>query len=68
MEFPYPRLESIAVTIPPEVEGVVKDAATPPTSDTRTQTSQFVSITSFSRSKEGPNVGSTYHFVPEHGL
>ena len=51
MEFPYPTLESIAVTIPPEVEAVVKGTATPPTSDTRKQTSQFVSITSFPRSK-----------------
>lgn len=50
-EVPYPTLESIAVTIPPEVEGVVKGAPTPPTSDARKQTSQFVSITSFTGSK-----------------
>lgn len=66
-EFPYPTLESVAVTIPPEVEGVVKGVTTPPTFDTRKQASHFVSIASFSKIR-GLQVKSTYHFVPERGL
>lgn len=50
-ELPYPTLESIAVTIPAEVEGVVKGTTTSITSDVRKQTSQSISITSLPSSK-----------------